>query len=263
MKNQIASLRKMLPIGMLVAMILVTVSGMFAQTNPTAQALPYTQDFATYTGSTTSYPAGWQGWTVTGSTSTSYPTAAPAANQTQAAGTNASTGGNVYDFNGKIGLLCTASAMKAICLSINTTGKNTITVAYQAATQRTQSADRIGAMALQYRVGNSGSFTTITESEYININTTANTTGTVAINPSNISFVLPTACNNAAEVQLRWLYREVSGAGGRPSFSIDNVSISGTDIPAPSIIASGTISPMSTTEGVASAEQSFTVSGAA
>jgi hypothetical protein len=262
MKNQIDSLKKVLPMGLLAALILVAVSGMLAQTNPTAQALPYTQDFATYTGSTTSYPAGWQGWTVTGSTSTSYPTAAPAANQTQAAGTNASTGGNVYDFNGKIGLLCTASAMKAICLSINTTGKNTITVAYQAATQRTQSTDRIGAFALQYRVGNSGTFTTITESEYININTTANTTGTVAINPSNISFVLPTVCNNAAEVQLRWLYREVSGAGGRPSFSIDNVSVIGTDIPAPSITASGSISAMSTTEGAASAEQSFTVSGA-
>ena len=33
-----------------------------AQTNPSAQALPYNQNFGTFTGSTTVYPAGIQGW---------------------------------------------------------------------------------------------------------------------------------------------------------------------------------------------------------
>ncbi len=261
MKIQILSLRKLLPLVMVVAFMFSAVVGVFSQTNPTPQSLPYTQDFASYTGAITTYPAGWQGWTVTGSTSTAYPTSAPAANQTQAGGTNASTGGNVYDFNGKIGFLCTGSAMKSICLSINTVGKNSISVSYLAGTQRTQSTDRIGAFALQYRVGNTGTFTTINESEYVNVNTTANTSGTGAINTSTISVSLPSGCNNLAEVQLRWVYREVSGSGGRPSFSIDNMSVTGTDIPAPSIIATGTISSMSTTQGAASAEQSFTVSG--
>ncbi|MFA9221079.1 MAG: hypothetical protein ACEQSL_07820, partial [Sediminibacterium sp.] len=114
-----------------------------AQTNPTPQGLPYTQNFSAYTGSTTAYLAGWQGWTITGSTSAAFPTAAPLANQTQASGTNATTAGGVFDFTGKIGFLNTASALKAICLSINTTGYTSVQISYLAGTQRTQSTDRV------------------------------------------------------------------------------------------------------------------------
>jgi ABC-type transport system involved in cytochrome bd biosynthesis fused ATPase/permease subunit len=103
-----------------------------AQTNPTAQSLPYSQNFATYTGATTTYLAGWQGWTITGSTSTSFPTAAPALNQTQAAGTNATTASGVFDMNGKLGVLCTASALRTACLAINTTSLVSINVSFLA-----------------------------------------------------------------------------------------------------------------------------------
>ena len=71
-------------LSLLVCMLFATTVAM-AQTNPTPQGMPYTQNFSAYTGSTTAYLAGWQGWTITGSTSAAFPTAAPLANQAQAA----------------------------------------------------------------------------------------------------------------------------------------------------------------------------------
>jgi hypothetical protein len=35
-----------------------------AQTNPVAQAMPYSQDFSGLAASATTYPVGWQGWTI-------------------------------------------------------------------------------------------------------------------------------------------------------------------------------------------------------
>ena len=236
-----------------------------AQTNPTPQSMPYSQNFSSYTGSTTAYLAGWQGWTIAGSTSTvSFPTAAPSGNQAQAAGTNASTGGNVYDFNGKIGFLNTASALKSFCLSISTTGYTSVQVSYVAATQRTIVGERIGAIGLQYRIGTTGTFQDV-GTAYQNINTTANNSGIVSINPSTITVNLPASCDNLAEVQLRWVYKDVSGTGGRPSFSIDDVSVTGTVYFPPSMSYTTTPSPFdtfSTNQGIPSTVQSIFVTGA-
>ena len=216
-----------------------------AQTNPTPQSMPYTQNFSAYTGSTTTYLAGWQGWTIAGSTSTiAFPTAAPAANQAQAAGTNASTGGGNYDFNGKIGFLNTANALKSICLSISTTGYTSVQISYLAATQRTQSIDRVGAIGLQYRIGTTGTFMDVGNA-YQNINTVSNLTGTGSINPSTITVNLPASCDNLSEVQLRWVYKDVSGTGGRPSFSIDDVSVTGTVYTPPVLTYTTSPSPFS------------------
>ena len=235
-----------------------------AQTNPTPQSMPYTQNFSTYTGSTTAYLAGWQGWTIAGSTSTvAFPTAAPNGNQAQAAGTNASTGGGNYDFNGKIGFLNTANALKSICLSMSTTGYTSVQVSYVAATQRTQSADRVGAIGLQYRIGTTGTFMDV-GTAYQNINTVSNLTGTGSINPSTITVNLPASCDNLSEVQLRWVYKDVSGTGGRPSFSIDDVSVTGTVYVPPVLTYTTSPAPFSmfsTTQGTPSATQSILVSG--
>jgi hypothetical protein len=64
-----------------------------AQTSPAAQSLPYSESFSTFTGSTTTYPPGWQGWTIVGSTATAYPSAAPNGDQALVAATNSSTSG--------------------------------------------------------------------------------------------------------------------------------------------------------------------------
>jgi hypothetical protein len=237
-----------------------------AQTNPTPQSIPYSQNFSSYTGSTTAYLAGWQGWTI-GTISTAFITAAPTANQAQAGGSNTTTAAGVFDMNQKLGILSSGTANtggKAICLSINTSGYTNVQISYLAATQRTQSTDRVGALGLQYRIGTTGTFQDV-GTTYQNINTTANITGNGSINSSTITVNLPASCNNLSEVQLRWVYKDVSGSGGRPSFSIDDVSVTGTVYIPPSMSYTTSPSPFdtfSTNQGIPSAVQSIFVTGA-
>jgi hypothetical protein len=204
---------------------------LFAQSNPAPQTLPYTQDFSSFSGSTTVYPAGWQGWTIPGGISTTFITAAPSSDATLSGGTAATATNGVYDFNDKIGMLYSGTVSRAICLSINTTGLSAINISFDAMTIRNpydgNSNTRINEMILQYRIGNTGAFTNISGTEYQN-NTVTQTSGTAAQNLQSINITLPGAINNQPEVQLRWVYRDVTGAGGRPSMGVDNISVSGT-----------------------------------
>jgi len=205
----------------------------WGQTNPTAQNIPYSQNFASLTGSAPVYPAGIQGWTVAGSLGVAYSTAAPNGNQAITVVTNTSTTGHVGDFIGKIGILSTGSAIKAICLAINTTGFTSINVSFDAMTQRTENT-RQNELGLQYRIGTSGTFTNVSCTYQNQMNPT-NTTGTTSVNIVAKSIVLPAACENQAVVQLRWIIRDVSGSGNRPGFGIDNISITGTASATPTI----------------------------
>lgn len=237
----------------------------FSQTNPTPQSMPYSQNFSTYTGATTTYLAGWQGWTI-GTISTAFITAAPTANQAQAGGSNTTTAAGLFDMNQKLGMLSSGTANtggKAICLSVNTSGYTNVQISYLAATQRTQLTDRVGELGLQYRIGTTGTFQDV-GTTYQNINSTANITGNGSINPSTITVNLPASCNNLPEVQLRWVYKDVSGSGGRPSFSIDDVSVTGTVYAPPVLSYTTSPSPFnmfSTTQGTPSATQSIFVTG--
>ncbi len=236
-----------------------------AQTNPAPQALPYSQNFASFTGSASAYPAGWQGWTINGSTSTSYPTAVPLADQVLASGTasaNSAVSAFVGDAVGKIAFLNTSAALKCFVLSVNTTGVSPVQVSYLAATQRQQLANRIGGMGLQYRVGNSSTFTDVAGSEYLNDLAADNITGTGSLNPQTKTVTLPAACNNQPEVQLRWVYREVSGAGNRPGFSVTNVVVNNGSAITPTLTTTGTISDFGNVVILTSStSQSFSLSG--
>lgn len=202
---------------------LLFAGGLMAQaTNPTPQALPYAQNFSSMTGSSTSLPAGWVAW-VASSSVTSFPTTGPTGDASVTGGTAATTANGVYDYNGKIGFLNSGSVSNAVALAINTTGMAQINVSYDAMTMRDPNA-RINVMALQYRVGNTGTWTTLNASGYNN-NLTPNTTGTNPVNVQNRSVLLPAACNNQPEVQLRWVNKDSTGTGSRPSFAIDNVNI--------------------------------------
>jgi hypothetical protein len=46
----------------LITVALFINSNLQAQTVPSAQTIPYTQDFAGLLSTSTTYPAGWQGW---------------------------------------------------------------------------------------------------------------------------------------------------------------------------------------------------------
>jgi hypothetical protein len=195
--------------------------------------LPYSQNFSSLAHTSTTYPTGWQGWQLSTSGSiTSFRTNAPTADRSlTASGTAASNAGNVYNYNGKIGFLASGSVDPAICLSINTTGYAGIVVSYDIMTIRNpydgSTNTRINEATLQYRIGTSGVFTTLTGIEYQNNTTTQTTSVTTPQNLVTKTITLPTSCDNQSVVQLRWVQRDVSGSGslGRPSFAIDNISI--------------------------------------
>ncbi|NVO18463.1 MAG: chitobiase/beta-hexosaminidase C-terminal domain-containing protein [Bacteroidetes bacterium] len=209
--------------------VAVTGTGVNAITNPVPQAIPYSQDFSALVWASTTYPAGWQGWQI-GSPSAAYSTAAPTADRVLAPSVTAnSTSGNVNNYNGAVGFLNTSSLDLSLVLAIDATGASNVNLAYDISTIRNPydgtTNTRINEVSPQYRIGTSGAFTTITGFEYQN-NTTLQT-GSVTT-PQNVvtkTLVLPSACDNQSIVQIRWASKQVSGAGGRPSFAVDNISV--------------------------------------
>ncbi|MEN3039390.1 MAG: hypothetical protein ABDI07_09630, partial [Candidatus Kryptonium sp.] len=211
-----------------------------SQTIPPAQSLPYSQDFSTLPHSSSTYPAGWQGWTI--GTNPSDPTYFSAlgdsiakGNLTLISNSDASmTTGGVHNYNGKIGFLPVLDLNPSICLAINTTGFRRVIITYDIMTIRNpydgSSNTRINKAALQYRAANNiGPFTTTADSNYQNNTTNKTSSGdTSRQNQVTNMLLLPSACENQSVVQLRWVARQVSGTGARPSFAIDNVYINGT-----------------------------------
>ncbi len=237
----------------------------YGQTNPAAQALPYSQDFGGTAHSSTTYPAGWQGWTISTSPGSTFNTSAPTADRALTANSTASTtSGNVHNYDGKIGYLNTASLDLTLAMALNTTGMVSIQVSYDIMTIRNPhdggSNTRINEVTLQYRIGTTGAFTTLTGVEYQN-NTVTQTTGTTPQNLQTKTITLPAECNNQAVVQIRWASRQVSGSGSRPSFAFDNVSVTGSAGATPTIVVNQNLSSFTAWTGYPSAAQTYTLSG--
>ncbi len=230
----------------------------WAQTNPTAQTIPYSENFNSLAHTATTYPGGWQGWTITTAPGSSFSTATPTADRTlTASSTAAINSGNIHNYNGKIGFLNTSSLDLGLVLAINTSSGSNIVVSYDIMTLRnpydTTTNTRVNEVILQYRIGTSGTFTNLTGTEYQNNTLTQTSAITTGQNVVSKSITLPSACDNQSVVQLRWASRQVSGGGSRPSFAIDNVVI---DTPSNRIsIAKGT----DATEGTTPTGGSFNI----
>ena len=92
---------------------------------------------------------------------------------------------------------------------------------------------RINQVDLQYRVGTTGAFTSVTAISnglYQNNTTNQITAVTTPQNQLAKLFTLPAACNNQAIVQLRWVQRDFTGVNLRPGFAIDNISICSSQV---------------------------------
>lgn len=207
------------------------------QTNPTAQTIPYTQNFGSLAHSATAYPAGWQGWTVATAPGSTFNTSAPTADRTLTASSSASVNsGNVHNYDGKIGFLNTGSLDLGLVLAINTTNTKNIYVSYDVMAIRNPhdgtTNTRINEVTLQYRIGTTNVFTTLTGVEYQNNTTTQTGTGVTTGQKIEMKTIkLPADCDSEAVVQLRWISRQVSGSGARPSFAIDNIDIDTSSAP--------------------------------
>ncbi len=215
----------------LMAILLFLTTFGFSQTNPVPQSIPMTQDFSALLHTSTTYPGGLQGWKVSSAATTAIITTGPTADHTLTANSSASsTAGGIHNYNGKIGLLSSGSTNPGIVLAVNTSGSNNITLSYDIMVIRNPydggSNTRINESVLQYRIGNTGAFTTLTGVEYVSGTTTQTTSGvTTPQNLENRSIVLPVVCDNQPEVQIRWINHDQTGAGSRPSFAVDNIVV--------------------------------------
>ncbi|MEZ7504489.1 MBG domain-containing protein [Flavobacterium sp. Arc2] len=209
----------------------------FAQvTSPVAQTLPYLQNFGDLTSTSTTYPPGFQGWSTNSYPGASYNTSASlAADKPLTANSTASTtSGNIHNYNGKIGFLNTGSLDLTIAFAFSTSDKYGIELKYDAMVIRNpydgNSNNRISEMIVQYRIGNDTPFTSLLQTAYLN-DGTKQVTGTSGLNSTPIKVILPAECNNQPLVQIRWISKQNSGAGSRPSFAIDNISIKNDTAP--------------------------------
>lgn len=211
-----------------------------AQTMPDpVGSLPYTETFIGLSASSIVYPSGFQGWNAASAPGSVFNTSATLAGDKPltASSSASTTSGNIHNYNGKIGFLNNSSSDLTIGFAFNATGQSAIMVQYDAMTIRNPydggSNIRINEMVLQYRVGTTAPFTSLLETVYRNNTTTQTGSGVVTPqNPQTIKVTLPAACNNQPVVQIRWISRQVSGSGSRPSFAIDNFDMR-SDVYAP------------------------------
>jgi len=213
---------------------------LLAQTMPTPQVLPYTQDFS-FAPTVTTYPTGFQGWTASIVPGSAYNTNATlvADRDLVANSTAVTNSGNFHNYDGKIGFLNNGSLDLAIGFAFTTIGQKAIQVQYDAMTIRnpydippTTTNTRINEMILQYRVGTNTPFISLLPTAYTNNDVKQITAVTTPQNLKKIKIILPSECENQAIVQIRWISKQNSGAGSRPSFAIDNIDIR-SDILAP------------------------------
>ncbi|AWH83628.1 hypothetical protein HYN59_00190 [Flavobacterium album] len=125
------------------------------------------------------------------------------------------TNGFYFDNTGGAGI---GSAV----LSVNTTGRNTIQVAWTG--RRIASGARPYVIRLMYRVGNTGNFVdaNATASNIVFSGAAASTTMPVV--------TLPADAENKAEVQIMWKFYQTDSttSGTRPQFGVDDITVSST-----------------------------------
>ena len=204
-------------------------------TEPPALDIPYTWDFSTWDAATTNYPPGLIGWKIGGGSSSSYILTSDSLDHPLLASSSASTTpGGLHNYAGKIGILDSTSGSYALACAIDTTGRTNVTITYDIMTLRNPfngtTNTRTNECTLQYRIGTIKNFN-LTGMTYRNDNT-PQTSGTIPQNPCTQTFTLPTACDNQPVVQLRWVVRDVSGTGSRPSFALGRICVTGEEAPA-------------------------------
>ncbi|MBP9139163.1 MAG: PKD domain-containing protein [Flavobacteriales bacterium] len=109
-------------------------------------------------------------------------------------------------------------------MALNSTGYVNVVVGYDVEMISVTTGRAIGVVC-QYRVGTSGSWTTITPTS--GSNPFSQTGGTVGVK-TTVSATLPSACDNQAVVQVRWAIWRGVGSGSSSGLAIDNVTTNGT-----------------------------------
>jgi len=210
----------------------VTKAGLWAQTNPAPQLLPYAQDFGATTFNT--MPAGLAAWTGLSGASVSSQSAAaasaPSSDATVGTATTAQSTGGSYGYatssNARYYVQTssnTSGGVNQLALALNTTGWGSLTLSYDVEIISAQ--PRTVGLLCQYRVGTSGAWTTLsgTGNPY---SQAAGTTGVMA----SPHVTLPPATENQPVVQIRWATWRGTESGNSSGVAVDNIAVSGTSI---------------------------------
>ncbi|MBS7332399.1 MAG: fibronectin type III domain-containing protein [Weeksellaceae bacterium] len=210
----------------------VGMSGALAQTNPTPQPVPYTQNFNDLTNA---YPAGWQGWRIAGNITGSFEIVSPSADFAFYTSnlSNSTTAAHIGNIGQRLGFLNTTSTRTIPALAVSTLDRQQIKIKYDINLQRVNS-DRVLAVQLQYRIGTEGDFTPITESEEIftGAGSGTNNSGTNVVETRTKEISLPAEVAFKENVQFRWVTARLQGGSGdNLGFSIDNVEVTGITDP--------------------------------
>lgn len=241
-----------------------SVNSVFAQTQPSILTLPVSQNFGTTSFAT--MPTGFAAWGANGGSLSSQSAAeasAPTANATMVAATATNTTGRVNGYantgsnNGRVYIQTSGNASDGadqMVTAINTTGLVSVVVTYKL--EMIIAVTRTVGVVMQYRVGHSGTWTTVTGTN----NPYSHNTTTLDV--ANASVSLPAGANNQPEVQIRWATWRGTEAGGSSGIAIDDVSITASAAP-PTITLSTTSLPSfgNVLVGSTSSEQSYTIQG--
>jgi len=202
--------------------LLVMMGNVWGQTNPTAHNLS-TSNFS-FTGfaagTTTTYPTSMQGWKFSAEP-TSATVGDASGDRVLAVSTDGITSGSIRNevANGISLLNSSSNNIGAIVVAINTTNRKNIKISWVAA-QLYQGASRISGLKLQYRIGTLGDFSNIENTDY-----QTSLADPMANAMSFTNILLPVTCENQSNIQLRWIYYNVSGSGGRDRIRLDEISI--------------------------------------
>ena len=249
---------------MLAAMaVFIILPGMgWGQTNPPVQSIPYTQNFGISTFTT--MPTGWASWNgLSGAGITTQALAeasVPTGNATITAATTAQTTGATYGYatssNARPYIQTssnTSNGVNQLAFALNTTGVSSIVLSYDVEIISAQ--PRTVGIVMQYRIGHTGSWTTVSGSG--NPYSQAGGTTGVKVSPS---LSMPSAINNQSEVQIRWAIWRGTESGNSSGIAIDNISVTGS-ISSPSISV-GTVTPFGNQNvNTTSPEKFYSVSG--
>ena len=233
----------------------------WSQSNPTAQSLPYSQNFGTLTF--TSLPAGWVAWLAGGNKTTQAlaEASAPTADDTTVTAATASqTTGGIYGYavssNAQLYIQESSNATRGtpiVAFAFNTGSSASVTINYDLSMINGGASTQDYGHALQYRAGTSGSFTTITGS--------AMTFGAVtSYNTTTRSFALTGLTANTV-YQIRIITWRPSGSSSSKGIGIDNFSVIASSTSTPTITGAATASAFTTTYGTVSTAQTFPISG--
>lgn len=234
---------------------LMSAAFLMAQTNPTPQTLPYTQNFGSATF--TAMPAGMAAWNgVNGGTTTTQALAEASVPTGDATVTALTTQTHPSNTAGVYGQMVSPSTdarvfiqsstnatngVNQIALAINTGSFNAVNISYDLILVNNggvSSTRQLGTV-LQYRQGTSGTWTTVPGSANLY-------TGTQPQDTVTQFNLLVTGLTPSTDYQFRWaLWRPSGGTGNSLGIGIDNINVTGQNVSTPSVTLSASVSSSS------------------